>query len=65
MYEFQHDYEKSKYVEKENLCYMDTDSFIAYLKTDDIYKDIGEDVENYLEKNETHLASLKKTINSS
>ena len=43
MYEFQHDYEKSKYVEK--LCYMDTDSFIAYLKTDDIYKDIGEDVE--------------------
>ena len=45
MYEFQHDYEKSKYVEKENLCYMDTDSFIAYLKTDDIYKDIGEDVE--------------------
>ena len=24
---------------------MDTDSFIAYLKTDDIYKDIAEDVE--------------------
>ena len=24
---------------------MDTDSFIAYLKSDDIYKDIGEDVE--------------------
>ena len=24
---------------------MDTDSFIAYIKTDDIYKDIAEDVE--------------------
>ena len=25
---------------------MDTDSFIAYLRTDDIYKDIAEDVES-------------------
>ena len=24
---------------------MDTDSFVAYIKTDDIYKDIAEDVE--------------------
>ena len=24
---------------------MDTDSFIVHVKTDDIYKDIGEDVE--------------------
>ena len=24
---------------------MDTDSFIVYIKTDDIYKDIAEDVE--------------------
>ena len=24
---------------------MDTESFIVYIKTDDIYKDIGEDVE--------------------
>ena len=27
------------------LCYMDTDSFIIHVKTDDIYKDIQEDVE--------------------
>ena len=26
-------------------CYIDTDSFIVYIKTDDIYKDIAEDVE--------------------
>ena len=27
------------------MCYMDTDSFIVYIKADDIYKDIAEDVE--------------------
>ena len=36
---------KLKYFEKSKLCYMDTDSFIAYIKTDDIYKDVAEDVE--------------------
>ena len=28
------------------MCYMDTDSFIVYIKTNDIYKDVAEDVEN-------------------
>ena len=28
---------------------MDTDSFIVYLKTDNIYKDIAEDVETRLD----------------
>ena len=36
MYEFWYDYVKLKYGEKANLCYMDTDSFIVYIKTDDI-----------------------------
>ena len=45
MYEFWYDYVKPKYGEKARLCYMDTDIFIAYKKTDDIYKDIAEDVE--------------------
>ena len=45
MYEFWYDYVKLKYGEKTKLCYMDTDSLIVYIKTDDIYKDIGEDVE--------------------
>ena len=44
MYEFWYDYVKPKYGEKAKLCYMDTDSFIVYIKTDDIYKDIAEDV---------------------
>ena len=36
---------KPKYGEKVKLCYMDTDSFIVYIKRDDIYKDFAEDVE--------------------
>ena len=31
------------------MCYTDTDSLIVYIKTDDIYKDIGEDVETRFE----------------
>ena len=45
MYEFWYNYIKLKYREKTNLCYMDTDSFIVYVKTDDAYKHITEDVE--------------------
>ena len=45
MYQFWYDYVKPKYDGKANLCYMDTNSFILYIKTDDIYKDIAEDVE--------------------
>ena len=45
MYEFWYDYVKLKYREKTKLCYMDTNSFIIYIKTDDIYKENTEDVE--------------------
>ena len=45
MYEFWYDYVKPKYGKKAKLCWKDTDSFIVYIKTDDIYKDIAEDVE--------------------
>ena len=40
MYEFWYDFVKPKYEEKAKLCCMDTDSFIVYINTDDIYKDI-------------------------
>ena len=42
MYKFWYDYIKPKYGEKGSLCYMDADSFIVYIKVDDIYKDIAE-----------------------
>ena len=31
---------KPKYGEKTKLCYMDTDNFIVYVKTEDIAKDV-------------------------
>ena len=39
IHEFWYDYVKPQYSEKVNLCYMDTDSFIIYIKTDCIYKE--------------------------
>ena len=45
MNEFWYNYVKPKYGEKLKLCYMDTDSFIVYIKTEDIYLDIAKDVE--------------------
>ena len=46
MYEFWYDYMKPKYNDNVRLCYMDTDSFIMKIKTNDFYKDIANDVEN-------------------
>ena len=45
MYEFWYDYKKPKYGDNVKLCYMDTDSFILHVKTEDFYKDIADDVE--------------------
>ena len=44
MYGLWYDYAKPKYDEKAKFCYMDTDSFIVYIKANNIYKDI-EDLE--------------------
>ena len=40
MDEFWYDYVKPKYIGKVKLCYMHKDSFIKYIKTDDIYENI-------------------------
>ena len=45
MYEFWYDYMKPKYNNDVKLSYMDTDSFIMNIKTNDFYKDIANDVE--------------------
>ena len=47
-YEFWYNYLKPKYGEKVKVWYMDTYRYIVYIKADDIYKDIGEDVETRL-----------------
>ena len=46
MYEFWYDYMKLKYGNKVKLCYMDTDSFIMNIKTNDFYEDIANKVED-------------------
>ena len=45
MYEFWYDYVKPKYNDNIKLCYMDTDSLVMNIKTEDFYKDISNDVE--------------------
>ena len=45
MYEFWYDYMKPKYGDNVKLCYMDTNSFIMNIKTEDFYKDIANDFE--------------------
>ena len=48
MYEFWCGYVKLKYEEKARLCYMDTNSFIVYIITNNIYKDIAKDFKRTL-----------------
>ena len=61
MHEFWYDYIKPKYGGKAKLCYMDTDSFIMHIGTEDFYKDIANDVgkwfdaSNYDEKDNRPL----------
>ena len=45
MYEFWYDYIKPKYQDNAKLCYMDTETFIIYFKTEDFHEDIANDVE--------------------
>ena len=44
MYEFWYDFIKPKYV-----CYIDTDSFIIHIKTEDFYEDIANGVEKWFD----------------
>ena len=45
MYEFHYDYMVPKYRGNLKLCYMDTDSLIYDIKTEDFYEDIADDVQ--------------------
>ena len=50
MYEFHYDYMKRKYNESDlKLLYMDTDSLVYDIETEDFYKDIAEDVESRID----------------
>ena len=49
VYEFNYDYMKQKYPEGLTLCYMDTESLIYDIETDEFYKDIAEYVKDRFE----------------
>ena len=68
MYEFWYDLIKSKYESNAKLCYMDTDSFIINVKTEDFYKDISEnvierfDTSNYIHDRPLPIGVNKKVL---
>ena len=49
MYEFWYDYIKVKYQDRTKLCYMDTDSFVIHIQTEDFYKDVANDIEEWFD----------------
>ena len=57
MYEFWYDYMKPKYGDNVKLCYMDTNSFIMHIKTEDFYKDIANNVEKRFDTSNYELNS--------
>ena len=65
MCEFWCDHIKSKYQDRTKLCYMDADSFVIHIKTEDFYKDIANDIEkqfdtsNYDENDDRPLSKGK------
>ena len=68
MHEFWFDFMKVKYGNDVKLCYMDTDSFVMNIKTNDFYKDIANDVEckfdtsNYEVNRPSPMGKNKKVI---
>ena len=49
IYDFWYDHIKPKYQGRAKLCYMDTGSFVIYVKTEDFYKDIANNVEEWFD----------------
>ena len=45
MYDYWYNEMKPKYKKVIRLCYMDTDSFIMHVKTEEFYKVIAKDIE--------------------
>ena len=65
MYEFWYDYMKPKYNNDVKLCYMDTDSFIMNIKTNDFYEVIASDVENRFDTSNYEVNTSETTAEPS
>ena len=59
MYEFWYGYVKKKYGDKARLGYMDTDSFIYHVETEDIYKDMAEQPDLFNLNRDTTIGKFK------
>ena len=55
MHTFWYDYINPKYRDRAKLCYTDTDSFIIYIKSEDFFEDISNDVDRWFD----HLTTIK------
>ena len=68
IYEYWYDNMKPKYGDNIKLCYMDPDSFIMHVKTEEFYEDIANDVEknydtsNYIFERPLQIGKNKKVI---
>ena len=62
MYEFWYDYINPKYQDDVRLCYMDTNSFIIYIKTEDVYEDVADDVEKRFDTSNYEFNSTEANI---
>ena len=49
IHEFWYDYIKPKYQGRAKLCYMDTDSFVIHIKTEDFHENIADDVKKWFD----------------
>ena len=54
MYEFWYDCIKPKHEDKVKLCYMEIDSFVINIKTEDFFKDIASDIERRFDTSNFH-----------
>ena len=67
-YGFCYYYITPKFQDKAKLCYMDTDSFFLYVKTEDFYEDIANyvgkwfDTSNYYNNRPLPIGKSKKVI---
>ena len=68
MYEYWYDDMKPKYSDNIKLCFLDTDSFIMHIKTEDFYKDIAKhvgkkyDTSNYTCERPLAIGKSKKSL---
>ena len=65
IYEFRYDYISPKYGDRAKLCYTDTDRFVIYIKTEDFFEDISNDLEGWFDtsnydKNDERLLPIGK-----